>query len=234
MTTTPAPSAPCERERQRVTHLVLGKPRPQASVPKKPAGIGKSEWKARKAALREAGARLAPGIDEAVALRETWAGKQGTPETLAQAEHVRTRQGSLARLYASGAIDSEQLAAAAEIASVYERIGRDATVKTASLETRIDTSRHGDGFYEALAQVRREVAYTYWRTAILKLGPAAATLDMIVEDVGLTIAARRHGLHNRRAKKLLIAALDLWQDMKRRANGEVDAASLAAAQAGIL
>ena len=47
-----------------------------------------------------------------MALRERWSHKQGTPETLEQAS--RTQQGALARLYRTGALDANQLAAAEE------------------------------------------------------------------------------------------------------------------------
>jgi hypothetical protein len=93
-------------------------------------------------------------------LLDNWKHKnEGTPETHEHAS--RRNQGALARLYQSGAIDAEQLAAAVEIALVHERIGSDVAVKTASLETRVDVTRIGDGgFYERLGQVRREMAYT--------------------------------------------------------------------------
>lgn len=223
-----------ERERQRIAHLVLGQPRPAPTIPKKPAGISKQEWKASKAALREAGRKLAPGIEEAVAVREVWAGKQGTPETLEHAETVRTRQGALARLYATGVIDVHQLEAAAEIAGVYEQICRGVSVRAADYGTRVDSSRHGDGFYEALGAVRREMAYTRWRATAGRFGPMAAIMDMIIGDVGVTIAAQRHRMHVRRAKRILIDALDHWQAMKAEAARQIDPATLAAAHAGIL
>jgi hypothetical protein len=67
-------------------------------------------------------------------------------------------------LYKEDSIDADQLAAAVEIALAAERIGRDVAVKTASLETRVEMTRLGDGcFFEKLGQVRREVAYSDWR-----------------------------------------------------------------------
>jgi hypothetical protein len=156
--------------------------------------------------------------------------REGTPETH---EHASRRcQGALARLYQSGAIDGEQLAAAVEIATVAERIGADVAVRTASLETRVDVTRLGDGtFYERLGQVRREMAYTRWRAAL----PAPApVLDMIVEDTACTIVAKRYRMHNRRTKQLLIEALDAWPRMLGAVCKEVDDATLAAAHAGLL
>lgn len=155
----------------------------------------------------------------------------GTPETHEQAS--RCNQGALARLYQSGAIDAEQLAAAFEIATVAERIGADVAVKTASLETRIDMTRLGDGtFYEKLAQVRREIAYTRWRSEVR--GPIAPILDMLVgEPIGFTVVAKRYGMHNRRAKQLLIDALDLWPRIIGHVRKLVDDKSLDAAHARI-
>jgi len=153
---------------------------------------------------------------------------EGTPETHEHAS--RRNQGALVRLYQNGTIDSEQLASAVEIAQVVERIGRDVAVKTASLETRIDVTRIGDGgFFERLGQVRREYAYTQWRQ-LLPL--PAAVLDMVAgEPVGFTIVARRYRMHNRKAKQLLLDALDLWPEILGDAFKAIDERDLAAAHA---
>lgn len=155
-----------------------------------------------------------------------------TPATLEHAANHRA--GPLARLFDSGAIDAEQLAAAVDIADAYERRCREVTVRTASLETRIDAGRRGDGaFYEALGAVQREVAYQRWSAAVR--GPLAAVLTMIVGDaLGYTIVARRWRMSNRRAKQLLLDALDLWWRELGSARRDVDAATLVAAHAGIL
>lgn len=202
---------------------MLGRPRPATK-------------RATKRRLRQSAAKaivqLDPAIDAALGVREAWSHKQGTPETHEHA--ARTNQGALARLWQSGAIDAEQLASAVEISSVAERIAADVAVKTASLETRIDSSRHGDGtFFEQLGQVRREVAYTRWRTLVG--APIAAVLDMIVGDaVGFTVVASRYRMHHRRAKKLLIDALDLWPIAMGTACREIDHEALQAAQARLL
>lgn len=207
-----------EREQQRVAHLVLGQARPKPT---------------RRVRRRTGQAVLAPGIEERVQLRERWSHKQGTPETLEHVDQVRSRPGSLARLYRSGAINAEQLAAATAIAGIHERIGADVAVKTASLETRIDGGWRGDGsFYEALGLVRREVAYTRWRRSCGQ--HAAALLDMIAGDEALTIVAQRWRMSNRRICALLIEALDRWAAAMGEAAAEVDPATLAAAHAGLL
>ena len=64
----------------------------------------------------------------------------GTLETHYHARRVR--QGAIARLYASGRLSVHEMGWAGEIRAVAERIGRDVAVSTASLETRVDTSRH--------------------------------------------------------------------------------------------
>jgi hypothetical protein len=149
----------------------------------------------RRAASRAAWARQHPDIAAAErSLRKAraelveprWKHKnEGTPETHEQAS--RRNQGALVRLYQTGAIDAEQLASAVEIALVHERIGRDVAVRTASLETRVDVTRIGDGgFFERLGQVRREYAYTEWR-------------QRCAAGAGARHAGRRAGrLHGRR------------------------------------
>lgn len=174
-------------------------------------------------------------------MHERWKHKnEGTPETHEHASH-RT-QGALARLYQSGAINAEQLGAAVEIATVAERIASDVAVKTASLETRVDVTRIGDGsFFEKLGQVRREAAYGRWRA---QLPMPAAVLEMLVGDsfggdplqtnrrsLGFTIVARRYRMHNRRAKQLLVDALDLWPRVLGAVCKEIDDKALTAAHA---
>lgn len=91
--------------------------------------------------------------------------REGSAQTHAKA--ARVRQGALARLCQSGAISAEQLGAALEIAEVIARIGAALSIKGMSIETRIDQSPNPDAvFFEALSQVRREMAYTRWRAAL--------------------------------------------------------------------
>lgn len=168
---------------------------------------------------------------------------EGTPETHARAS--RTNQGPLAQLYERGVLDAEQLLSAVEIAAVAERIGAGVQVRTASLEARVDKSPGRDGaFHERLGQVRREQAYTRWREAIGTLrGPrsgrtSGAVLDMIVGGadgpIGFSVVAARYGMGHRRARALLIAALDLWPPILGAAIRDLDDATLAAAHAGLL
>lgn len=152
----------------------------------------------------------------------------GTPETHAHAN----RAGALARLHLTGAIDDDQLASSAEIARVAIRIGSDVAVRTARLEMRVGGTAHGSAFWEALGAVRAEVAYTRWRTQLR--GCAAPVLDMIVGDEGVTAVAKQYRMTVERAKAMLVEALDLWPDIHCEARKEIDPATLAAAQAGLL
>ena len=91
---------------------------------------------------------------------------------------------------------------------------------SASWETRVDA-----GFRAELAgdEPRRRVAmaaaYTRWRAAV---DPVAMLLDIIVDDWPYTLAAARHRVGERRAKALLMAALDAWWHHRRHANGLID------------
>lgn len=206
--------------------------------------VSRSSWAQRHPALAAEERRLR---DRRLDLPKRWSHKaQGTPETH---EHHRTKpEGALARMHLSGAISADQLAWGVAIAETYARIGADAHVKTASLETRIDASRNGDGtFYEKLELVWREVAFTRWRKALDRPakrkaptqhaapgGNAAIVLEMIVEDVGYTVVAKRRCIGNLKAKRMLIDALDLWARELCEVSREIDPATLAAAHAGIL
>ena len=188
-----------EREQQRFEHLVLGRPRP------KPA--------ATKRRKRRAPQALAPGIEAQVALRERWSHKQGTPET--HEAIAQSRPGALARLYASGALSADDLAAAEQIEKVHRTLTADVRVRTASLETRIQGggNRAGDGA-EALGRVREQRAYGSWRAASpLQL----AVLSIIVDDEPLTRVAVRLRMSVRRLRAVLKASLALWWQARRSA-----------------
>lgn len=154
----------------------------------------------------------------------------GTVQTHARA--ARQRQGALARLYEAGDLSIEQLAASQEIAAAHQRIIGDVQIGSVSLEARVDNGRrHKAIFYESLGTVRRDVAYSRWRA---NAGAPSLALAMIVEDVGVSVVARRYGMRNAGAKRALCDALDLWRDIVGDACREIDEATLLAAQAGIL
>ncbi|MEO7467760.1 MAG: hypothetical protein ABIV36_12150 [Sphingobium limneticum] len=160
-----------------------------------------------------------------------WSHKNnGTVET--HEAHRRRRPGAIARLYASGYLTDDELAWSQEIAAIAAKIMADAGLRTCSMETRVDSSRHGDAFFEALGAVWNEIAYSRWRAQLG--GQAAMVLDIVVHDIGLARAAADHGMHVRRARKLLVDALHLWMRIHSDVRREVTPADLAAAHAGIL
>jgi len=197
-----APIAPAisfaDRERQRVEHLVLGRPRPKP---------GRN--KARKGKVAPI-VRLAPGIEEAVLLREDWAHKaNGTAATHEHAAVEARREGSLARLVATGALDIHQLAAAQEIIEAYRSVTADVAVRTADLEPRCSGGGPDSASAARIGAVLREEAYGRWRRAIGSDG--AMLLAIIVDDMALTTAARRWRKSNRTTRAILIRALDGWR-----------------------
>lgn len=154
----------------------------------------------------------------------------GTPETRARASNVR--QGALARLHRTGAISIHQLGAALEIAAAYERICMSAGIPTCWAIERVDSGfRPERQDFEAIGAVWSEYAYSQWRRALPSPGPVLA---MIVEDVGIEAAARRFAMHRRRAKRLLLDALDLWAVMHRQAREAVNDDTLEAAHRAVM
>lgn len=219
------------RERQRVEHLVLGMPRPAPEL-KKPEGMDRLSWKLEKARLRRVGARLAPGIEEAVALQEAWRGIQGTPETLER--EARSTEGVLARLCKKGTITANQLAAAEQIRECVASLIADVGYPTTSWEARVDGGRCGGGGSGMIAyrSVRWEMAYSRWRSSVT--GPISMLLEMIVDGVPYSAAAPRYRMSAKRAKRLLLDALDAWWRVSALVGREADPASIAAAQAGLV
>lgn len=192
-----------KRERQRVEHLVLGQPRPMVTVVKR---VGR-----RKPKNVRVPAELEPSIEAAVQRRERWSFRAAaTSETMHHA--AGTHQDCLIQMQRNGTIDSTQLGWAAEIANVYRSIESEVGVKVASLEARVDQSRGGRSLVgEGIHRVRMHLAYRYWRD--LLPAPKQMVLDMIVSDnIGYTVAARRYGVHKRKAKRLLIEALNRWPE----------------------
>lgn len=154
---------------------------------------------------------------------------QGTPETAQKAKAVK--QGALARMFQLGHLSSDELAFSQEIRQVVDRLARDVTIGSVSLETRVDHSRSGTGaFFESLGAVRAEVAYTSWRGAIEE---PKLVLAMIVDDVSWRTAAARFNIGPPRAKRLLLSALNAWPLYCRDAREQICEADLLAAQAGL-
>jgi hypothetical protein len=153
----------------------------------------------------------------------------GTVETHAKASVAR--QGALDRLHRSGAITIHQLGAAMEIGAAHERILRDVKVSSGWGFDRVDMSRDPEStFFEALGAVRSDQAYSQWRCQVANPGPVLA---IIADDLGVDSVARQYRMDRRTLLKRLTAALDLWTRLRREACREIDAATLAAAQAAI-
>lgn len=191
-----------KRERERFDYLVMGKDRPSVTV-----RAGKRHGR-RKGTKVVRPIPLSPGIEEAVQLRDRWSHKRAaTAQTMEAA--TNTHQGALAQLYANGTIDAEQLEWAAQISNVHRSIEADVGVKVASLEARVDSSRRSADLPERIHRVRMHAAYGFWRHYLP--APKGLVLDMIVGDaIGYTVAAVRYRVHNRKAKRLLLEAIQRW------------------------
>lgn len=163
-------------------------------------------------------------------IEDAFGHKNGTAPTHAAAK--RRREGTLARLYMSGAISLGELGAAEEIAAAAERIGSVVGVRTMSMETRVDGGGFGDGsFWEGLGQVRREIAYRRWRADLGKF--AGAIEDLIIRDIGLVETAAAHRMGVRRLRGMLVQALGAWGSQCRWARDWVNDDDLARAHARI-
>jgi hypothetical protein len=181
-----------------VAHLVLGQPRPKAK-----ASGRRSKRKTPPAVL------LAPDVEAALRLREEYGHKRGTPETYGHLAVELRREGSLARLVRSGALDQHQLAAAEEIREAHAAVIADVAVRTARWERGLGGGTRTSAAGESWAAVLRQVAYTEWREAVAP--HAAMLLTIIIDDLALTLAARRWRMSDRRARRLLGDALDRWR-----------------------
>ena len=170
--------------------------------PKKPQGKAALAVDQRIDQQKDARARACPATaaEEArlaaarAKIERDWDHKRhGTAPTLEHAQ--RNQTGPLRRLWLSGGIDADQLAAAVDIAEIAEAIQADVSVRTASLETRIDSGRCGDAGFESLGRVRREMAYTKWRGE--RGREAALVLEMIVGGANGPVGSGRSKMNSR-------------------------------------
>lgn len=154
---------------------------------------------------------------------------EGTAQTHEHAK--KQRQGPLARLYEDGFIDREQLQWACEIAAIAEMIQRDVDIRCASYETRVDNQGSAKNvLVENIWNVRRQIAYTIWRARIPD--PKRAVLDMLVGDPkSYSAIAVEYRMGKRRARKLLISAIDIWPNALDEAESSVDEEDVAAVHA---
>lgn len=194
----------------------------------------RADWAAQHPERAASEARLAQAQRRAV--RDFGHKVHGTTETHARA--ARTRQGAIARLYEAGHLSIDQLGAALELAAAAEATATGLSIRTMSMETRVDTSpRIGGQFFEALGAVRREVTFNRWREAMLA-GPGVTALALAravaVDDVALRTAAKCARMRDATARQLLGRALNLWNTIAGDVRKEIEPADLLAAQAGIL
>lgn len=191
--------SPAEREQQRIAHLVLGAPRPKIKT-----GTKSRRAKAAPSVI------LAPEIEGRVRMRERWSHKtNGTPETHEHAYAEAQREGALARLVMTGALNAHHLAAAEEIEKAYRAVTAEVAVRTAKLEPRSTGGGPMSASAPHIGAVILDRAYSAWREAVHPHG--AMLLSIIIDDVGVTIAARHARMSNRRCRALLIDALDRWR-----------------------
>ncbi len=196
-----------KREQERVAHLVLGEKRPDPELVR-PEGMSRQQWKIERKRLRDMGSRLSdPEIEARLQIKERWSHKNfGTPETW---ERDGLHTDALIQLQKNGTLDNEQVEWAAQISNVHRSIESDTTVKIASFEARVDQSVRPPAIAERIHRVRMHRAYTFWRDMLP--APKSLVLDMIVGDtIGYTVAARRHRVHNRKALRLLVDAINRW------------------------
>lgn len=160
--------------------------------------------------------------------------RESTWQTAERARKVR--QSPLLRMHKLGKISNDELRAAIEIGQVVEMIELAVSIRSASLEARVDCSSSSrDALVEGLKMVRLEVAYRAWREAIPT--PRRMIIDMVASsNESYVELARRHKLHWRTARKRLISALRLWPTFKKLAEDSVDRSDLAAvyARLGVL
>lgn len=206
------------------------------------AGSIKRDWIAKRGAINadwasrhpdRAEQEAAMALERRQAKRDFGHKRHGTVETHAKA--ARQQEGALARLYWSGAVSADQLAWAEEILAEYRRVTADVEIPTASLETRVDCSaRSEQRFFETLGAARRAIAYSRWRHELRSA--AKVVLAIIVDDIGIVEAARRHQMGHRKARKMLIDALDLWGSIttQRGRGAQVSKADLNAAHGRLL
>lgn len=209
-----------KRAQQRVDHLVFDVPRP---APRKVKGRKKGR---RRVGQSSRPAELPDGIEQAVALREAWSHKQGTPETHEHFHRTMHHRHALTRMEERGEITSDQKAWGDAIGLIAEEIESDVMARISRYRMPVDQERSGvDAALEALQRVRLHIAYTIWREQLQQ--PKRLVLDMLVgEQMGYHAAARLHRVGWRRARRLLIEALDRWPDCLAYARRQVGSQDL--------
>lgn len=143
-------------------------------------------------------------------------------ETDSCARTKRNRQQSaLALMHERGAITPAQFEAAGQIARIAENIERAVSLRGSRMEPRVDCGGSArDMLAERLSQVRMEMTYNRWRDRLPM--PRRMVIDMVIGDRDLVGTARGHNVPWREARRRLIAALDLWLDLRDAVWREID------------
>ena len=144
-------------------------------------------------------------------------------ETGTRAQTRRNRQQSaLALMHERGAISPGQFEAVGQIARIAESIARAVSLRGSRMEPRVDFGGSGrDMLTERLAQVRLEMTYNRWRERLPM--PRRMVIDMVIADRDLVGTARAHNVPWREARRRLIAALELWLELRDAVWREIDA-----------
>ena len=101
-------------------------------------------------------------------------------------------------------------------------IERAVSLRGARLEPRVDCGGSArDMLTERLSQVRLEMTYNRWRDRLPM--PRRMVIDMVISDRDLVATARVHNVPWREARRRLIAALDLWLELREAVWREIDA-----------
>lgn len=136
---------------------------------------------------------------------------------------VKRRKSSsgLVRLHENGRITDEQFKASMKIAIVMEYIQRDASIKSSSIQARVDNSSgNRNNLLEGIERIRDEVTFSHWRRRLPT--PKRLILDMLTVDRPLAATARVYRLSWARARMALVDALDLWIQLRDDADRLVD------------
>ena len=145
-------------------------------------------------------------------------------ETNTRARTKRNRQQSaLALMHERGTISPAQFEAAGQIARMAESIERAVSLRGARLEPRVDCGGSArDMLAERLSHVRMEMTYDRWRERLPM--PRRMVIDMVIGDRELVATARAHNVPWREARRRLIAALEMWLELReavwREINGD--------------
>ncbi len=135
-------------------------------------------------------------------------------ETNTRTQTRRNRQQSaLGLMHERGTISPAQFEAAGQIARIAENIARALSLRGSRLEPRVDFGGSArDLLTERLSHVRMEMTYNRWRERLPM--PRRMVIDMVIGDRDLVGTARAHNVPWREARRRLIAALDLWLELR--------------------